>query len=81
VKLVCVLRLGFLNMAESSSSQKTGNVSPVEKEWNLESDYNLAVIEIKVNDMKSQLKLYAEIAKRLHQDDWKYPSVQELLKL
>ena len=69
-------------MAESqSSSQKTSNVSPVEQDWNLESDYNLAVIELKVSDMKKQLKLYSEIARRLHEDDWKYPSVQELLKL
>lgn len=66
-------------MAESSS-QQTG-ASPVDKEWNLESDYSLAVIKTKTNDMKKQLKLYSEIAKRLHEDDWKYPTVQELLKL
>ena len=67
------------DMAESSS-QQTGT-SPVDKEWNLESDYSLAVIKTKTNDMKKQLKLYSEIAKRLHEDDWKYPTVQELLKL
>ena len=66
-------------MAESSSQQTS--VSPVDKEWNLESDYSLAVIKTKTNDMKKQLKLYSEIAKRLHEDDWKYPTVQELLKL
>ena len=70
-------------MAESASSsqQTTSDTSAVDKEWNLESDYNLAVIKTKTNDMKKQLKLYSEIAKRLHEDDWKYPSVQELLKL
>lgn len=66
-------------MAESSSQQTSA--SPVDKEWNLESDYSLAVIKTKTNDMKKQLKLYSEIAKRLHEDDWKYPTVQELLKL
>lgn len=67
-------------MAESSLSQQSNNC-PVEKEWNLESDYNLAVVKMKSNDMKKQLKLYSEIAKKLQDDDWKYPSVQELLKL
>ena len=80
MKSVCVSKK-YIIMAESSSSQQTGNVSPVEQDWNLESDYNLAVIELKVSDMKKQLKLYSEIARRLHEDDWKYPSVQELLKL
>lgn len=67
-------------MAESSSSQQ-GNSSAVDKEWKMESDYGLAVIKTKTNDLKKQLKLYSEIAKRLHEDDWKYPTVQELLKL
>lgn len=67
-------------MAESSSSQQPKGC-PVDKDWNLESEYNLAVVKTKTNDMKKQLKLYSEIAKRLHEDDWKYPTVQELLKL
>jgi len=67
-------------MAESSSS-KQANGSVVDKEWNLESDYDLSIIKTKNFDMKKQLKLYSEIAKRLHEDDWKYPTVQEILKL
>lgn len=66
----------------SSSQQVSAEVSAaVDKEWNLESDYSLAVIKTKSNDMKKQLKLYSEIAKRLHEDDWKYPTVHEILKL
>ena len=71
--------LCFRSMAESSSQQP--GACPVDKEWNVESNYNLAIIKTKTNDMKKQLKLYSEIAKRLNEDDWKYPTVQELLKL
>ena len=68
-------------MAEQSSSSQSSNVSSVDREWNLESEYGLAVIKTKAIDMKKQLKLYSEIAKRLHEDEWKYPTVKEILKL
>lgn len=64
-----------------SSKQINVSACEVDREWNLESDYNLAIIKTKAVDMKKQLKLYSEIAKRLHEDDWKYPTVEEILKL
>jgi len=69
--------------SETPSSQVMSDVpidDTVEKEWKLDDEYSLAVLKTKVTDLKKQLKLYSEIARLLHEDDWKYPKVQDLLK-